>query len=116
MHLGALLRSPVRKVFWSSLNGVASCVGEAQEMVTMGYVWWITAAGVAVPLVLAFLAGNAVETYRARRLLSRLAKERRDLENQRRELEAGWDELDAGWDALEAEQADTDRRRHAFQV
>lgn len=76
----------------------------------MDLVWWIAAACVVLTVVLAFLAGNSVETYRARRLLSRLANERRDLQTQRRELDAGWDELDAGWDELEAE-ADTHRRR-----
>lgn len=82
----------------------------------MDFVWWLMAAGVALPMVLAFLAGNCVETYRSRRLLSRLANERRDLENQRQELEAGWEELDAGWEELEAAQTGTHRRRQATQA
>lgn len=82
----------------------------------MDIIWWIIAAGVALPLVLVFLAGTCMETYRSRRLLSRLANERRDLEDQRQELAAGWDELDAGWDEFESEQAGTHRRRWTTQV
>lgn len=74
-------------------------------MVTMDLMWWIVAIGVAGPLVLAFLAGNCIETYRGRRLLSKVANLRHDIEDERRELEAGWDELEARWQELEAEQA-----------
>jgi hypothetical protein len=69
----------------------------------MGTMWWIVAIGVALPLVLAFMAGNCVETTRAKKLLSKVAIERRNIEIRRREIEAGWDELEAGWDELEAE-------------
>ncbi|MGH3841223.1 MAG: hypothetical protein ACRDS0_07250 [Pseudonocardiaceae bacterium] len=87
-------------------------------MVTMELMWWIVAIGVALPMVLAFMVGNCVETYRAKRLLRQVAIERRDIEESLRELEVGWDELEAGWHELEAEKADIrggrkDNRRRA---
>lgn len=77
----------------------------------IGIMWWIVAIGVALPLVLAFMAGNCVETTRAKKLLSKVAIERRNIEIRRRELQAGWDELEARWDELEAEKADIRGRR-----
>jgi hypothetical protein len=77
----------------------------------MDFVKWMIGAGVALPLVLAFLAGHSAQTYRARRLWSRLADQRRDLANQRRELKAGWANLAARWDEFRAEQADTQQKR-----
>ena len=77
----------------------------------MDIMWWIVSIGVALPLVLAFMAGNCVETSRAKKLLSKVAIERRNIEIRRRELEAGWDDLEAGWDELEAEKAHIRGRR-----
>ena len=78
----------------------------------MDLMWWIVVIGVAVSLVSAFLVGNSIETCRARRLLSKVAIERHDIEVQRRELEAGWDELEASWQELEAEKADIRGKRN----
>ncbi|MGH3692877.1 MAG: hypothetical protein ACRDRX_02545 [Pseudonocardiaceae bacterium] len=85
-------------------------------MVGVDLVWWIALGAVALPLVLAFLVGNCVETCRARTLLWRVANERRDLEEDRRELEAGWAELEVAWRELEVAAAAVhdsryDRRR-----
>ncbi len=81
----------------------------------MDLMWWIAIGAVVVPLVLAFLVGNCVETYRAKSLLWRVANERRNLAEERRELDAGWAELEAGWHELEVATAAiewyTDRRR-----
>lgn len=78
----------------------------------MDLMWWITIGVVALPLVLAFLVGNCVETYRAKSLLRRVANERRDLEEDRRELEEAWAELEAGWRELEAAAAAIHGRRY----
>lgn len=71
----------------------------------MNVMSWVAAAGVALAFVLAFLAGNSLETYRVRRLLRRIAQERHDLEEEWQELDQEWQQLEEQRRALQAEQA-----------